>query len=145
MAYATMSAEDLRKATLAARDKELDDIRAKVAELSRNQNPAPVVHMHLSIAQPEAWNLNAKDISESFEDFMISWINYVKAASISTAAEDVKLGIFWSTLGLKATKKCDKDWKFTDADKVNIDSVVAKIRAKLKDERIPIVDHIKFG
>lgn len=137
MAYAQMSEAELRK-TLEQRDKELADA------LKKNGEERQVIYMAPTIPLPAAWNLKANDITESFKDFKKSWINYLKASSASNASDQVKIGIFWAAIGIDAMKKCDDEWNFTEVDKVSVESIVAKIESKLTEERIPIIDRIRF-
>jgi hypothetical protein len=64
--------------------------------------------------------------------------------SLAEAAERVKIRIFWAAIGPEAMKKCEEEWKFDENDKATVTAIISKIDSKLKEERIPIIDRIRF-
>ncbi len=143
MAYAQLSENELR-AELTKRDKELADARKKSGIPGTSNNQPQMIFMAPSIPLPAHWNLKVKDITESFKDFKKSWSNYLQASSVSDQPDPVKVGVFWAAIGLEAMKKCDDEWNFTDQEKLTVDSIIGKIDSKLSEERIPIIDRIRF-
>ncbi len=63
---------------------------------------------------------------------------------MENSPDPVKKGVFWAAIGIEAMNKCDNEWKFTEQDKDTVDSIMEKIETKLTEERIPIIDRIRF-
>jgi hypothetical protein len=63
---------------------------------------------------------------------------------LENSPDPVKKGVFWAAIGIEAMNKCDNEWKFTEQDKDTVDSIMEKIETKLTEERIPIIDRIRF-
>lgn len=133
MAYALLSKEELIK-TLADKDAEIEKLQK-----------ATILQIHPTIPPPDPWNLKTQDISESFEDFMLHWEIYQTASSLNTLSDITKVAIFWSALGSQGIRKCQRDWKFSDADKASVTIIIQKIRDKLKSQRLPLIDRVKFA
>lgn len=133
MAYASLSKDQL-----------IQVLQDKDAEIEKLQK-APVLQIHPSIPPPDPWNLKSQDISESFEDFMLHWEIYQTASSLNTLPDITKVAIFWSILGSQGIRKCQKEWKFTDAEKASVTIIIQKIRDRLKSQRLPLIDRVKFA
>lgn len=119
-----------------------EELKKKEAELA--QKVQPVIQIQPSVPHPDPWNLKCHDMSESFEDFILSWEVYQTAAQLNSLPDITKVAIFWSALGSPGMLKCQKDWKFSEADKASVTIIIQKIRDKLKNQRLPLIDRIKF-
>jgi hypothetical protein len=136
MAYATMKASELVE-LLKQRDQEL-----AISQQNARQNQATIPQANIPL--PEPWNLNAKDQSESFENFLMFWNNYKRTMSVEKQSQATQVGIFWSALGSEAMKRCLKDWKFTEAQTADVATIIETIKEKLTKQRVPIIDRLRF-
>lgn len=136
--YSNMSKEELL-AQLQLRDKTLQE--QQNAQQQRNQ----VLQVRPAIPLPENWNLKSNDHAASFEAFLRGWRIYENATSLEVWDEKTKIGVFWSALGTSGVQKCLEEWAFTDADKASVATIVEKIQEKVKAQKIPMIERIRFS
>jgi hypothetical protein len=137
MEYSNLDAEQLKN-LLRQRDVELEQARAVPPAVQ-------TIQLQPNLPLPCSWNIKSKDLAESFDMFLMGWENYKVASSLDNLSIPSQIGVFWSALGVEAMKKCLLEWKFTDDDRREVRTIVEKIKSKLKEQRIPIIDRIRFG
>ncbi|KAK9692646.1 hypothetical protein QE152_g35028 [Popillia japonica] len=101
----------------------------------------------INIPWPAPLDIERGDISQNFENFVLSWKDYMVASDMDkwpSSDEDKKIKTFFTALGSSALTKYNR-FQLTAEEQRNIDTVIEAIRKKLSSKKNVIYDRAMFN